>query len=126
MNYTFQFGPVFQAWPLLLHGTWMTIQLSGLAMLFGLAVAVLCAWGKTSGPAPLRALIQVYIELIRNTPFPPWLLVVARAGRERGLSLASLATVLRADPLQLEPVVDLLEGIDWRAPIRTQRPELAG
>jgi polar amino acid transport system permease protein len=69
MNYTFQFGPVFQAWPLLLHGTWMTIQLSGLAMLFGLAVAVLCAWGKTSGPAPLRALIQVYIELIRNTPF---------------------------------------------------------
>ena len=69
MNYTFQFGPVFQAWPLLLHGTWMTIQLSGLAMLFGLAVAVLCAWGKTSGPAPARALIQVYIELIRNTPF---------------------------------------------------------
>ncbi|MGX5658379.1 amino acid ABC transporter permease [Castellaniella ginsengisoli] len=69
MNYTFQFGPVFQAWPLLLHGTWMTIQLSGLAMLFGLAVAVLCAWGKTSGSKPLRALIQVYIELIRNTPF---------------------------------------------------------
>jgi membrane protein len=43
------------------------------------------------------------------------LLAAARAGRERGLSLAALSTVLRADPLQLEPVVDLLESIDWVA-----------
>jgi polar amino acid transport system permease protein len=69
VNYDFQFGPVFEAWPLLLHGTWMTIQLSFLAMLIGLLVAVLCAWGKTAGPSPLRWLINVYIEIIRNTPF---------------------------------------------------------
>ncbi|MBF6617083.1 amino acid ABC transporter permease [Pollutimonas thiosulfatoxidans] len=69
MNYSFQFGPVFDAWPLLLHGTWMTIQLSFLAMLLGLMVAILCAWGKTSGPAPVRWLINIYIEIIRNTPF---------------------------------------------------------
>ncbi len=69
MNYSFQFGPVFEAWPLLLHGTWMTIQLSFLAMVLGSAVAVLCAWGKTAGPAPLRWLINAYIEVIRNTPF---------------------------------------------------------
>lgn len=69
MNYSFQFGPVFQAWPLLLEGTWITLQLSFLAMLFGLMVAIFCAWGKTSGPAPLRWLINAYIELIRNTPF---------------------------------------------------------
>ncbi len=69
MNYSFQFGPVFDAWPLLLHGTWMTIQLSFLAMLLGLLLAILCAWGKTSGPAPARWLINIYIEVIRNTPF---------------------------------------------------------
>lgn len=69
MNYTFQFGDVFAAWPLLLKGTWSTIQLSLLAMLIGLVVAILCAWGKTSGPKPLRLLINAYIELIRNTPF---------------------------------------------------------
>ncbi len=40
-----------------------------MAMLFGLIVAVVCAWGKTGGPAPLRWLINAYIELIRNTPF---------------------------------------------------------
>ncbi len=69
MNYTFQFGEVFAAWPLLLKGTWTTIQLSFLAMVLGLVVAVLCAWGKTSGPRPLRFVINAYIELIRNTPF---------------------------------------------------------
>ena len=69
MHYTFQFGDVFAAWPLLLRGTWSTIELSILAMLIGLVVAVLCAWGKTAGPAPLRWLINAYIELIRNTPF---------------------------------------------------------
>ena len=69
MNYTFQFNQVLAAWPQLLQGTWVTIQLSFLAMAMGLAVAIVCAWGKTSGPAPLRFVINAYIELIRNTPF---------------------------------------------------------
>ncbi|KAF1019538.1 MAG: Glutamine transport system permease protein GlnP [Paracidovorax wautersii] len=69
MNYQFQFGDVFAAWPLLLQGTRVTIELSLSAMALGLVVAILCAWGKTAGPAPLRGLIQAYIELIRNTPF---------------------------------------------------------
>lgn len=43
------------------------------------------------------------------------LLAAARAGSAHGLSLAALARVLRADPLQLEPVVEMLEGIDWVA-----------
>ena len=69
MNYTFQFDDVFAAWPQLINGTLSTIELSMLAMLIGLMVAVLCAWGKTGGPWPLRWLIDAYIELIRNTPF---------------------------------------------------------
>lgn len=69
MNYTFQFDAVFAAWPLLVKGTWITIQLSLLAMLLGLLVAIACAWGKTAGPRPLRWAINAYIELIRNTPF---------------------------------------------------------
>lgn len=69
MNYTFQFDQVLAAWPQLLQGTWVTIQLSFLAMIIGLAVAIVCAWGKTSGPVPLRFVINAYIELIRNTPF---------------------------------------------------------
>ena len=69
MNYTFQFGDVFAAWPLLAKGTWITIQLSMMAMLLGLMVAIVFAWGKTAGPAWLRFIINAYIEVIRNTPF---------------------------------------------------------
>jgi polar amino acid transport system permease protein len=69
VNYQFQFADVFAAWPLLLQGTWTTIQLSLTATLLGLIVAIVCAWGKTSGPGPLRWVINAYIEVIRNTPF---------------------------------------------------------
>ena len=37
----------------------------------------------------------------------------AQRGPERGLSLIALGTQLRADPLQLEPVVELLAELDW-------------
>jgi polar amino acid transport system permease protein len=69
VNYHFQFEDVFAAWPLLLKGTWITIQLSLSAMLIGLLVAIGCAWAKTSGPAVLRWAVNAYIEVIRNTPF---------------------------------------------------------
>src|SRR5690348_5251977 len=69
MTYTFQFDDVFASMGDLLDGAWMTIQLSGTAMLLGLAVAIVCALGKTSGPRPVRWVINGYIELIRNTPF---------------------------------------------------------
>jgi membrane protein len=41
------------------------------------------------------------------------LLEAARQAPQRGLSLAALGEALRADPLQLEPVVDLLAEMDW-------------
>jgi len=69
LNYDFQFGAVFDAWPLLLQGTWTTIQLSLSATVLGLLVAIFGAWAKHSGSAPLRWLVNAYIELIRNTPF---------------------------------------------------------
>jgi polar amino acid transport system permease protein len=69
LNYTFQFDAVLAAWPLLLKGTWITIQLSLTATVLGLAVAILCAWIKTSGPKALRFIVNAYIEVVRNTPF---------------------------------------------------------
>src|SRR5208282_94801 len=69
MNYVFQFGDVWAAWPDLLWGCWLTIQLSAVSMLLGLCVAVLGALGKTMGPKPVRWLIDAYVEVIRNTPF---------------------------------------------------------
>ena len=69
MNYVFQFNVVWEHFPELLNGALLTIQLSATAMALGLCLAVLCAYGKSAGPRPVRALIGAYVELIRNTPF---------------------------------------------------------
>ncbi|RNF33292.1 amino acid ABC transporter permease [Paracoccus methylarcula] len=67
--YQFNFQPVFDNLDLLLYGAWLTVRLSLMAMILGLIVSVLGAVAKTSGIRPLRWLIDVYVEVIRNTPF---------------------------------------------------------
>jgi polar amino acid transport system permease protein len=67
VNYVFQV--VWDHVPELLTGAFLTIQLSAMAMALGLGVAILCAYGKSAGPEPVRWLVTGYVELIRNTPF---------------------------------------------------------
>jgi polar amino acid transport system permease protein len=69
MSFSLRFGPVFEAWRELLAGIWLTLQLSASAMVIGLAVAIVCAWLKLYGPRPARWAVNLYVEVIRNTPF---------------------------------------------------------
>lgn len=69
MTYVFQFGIVFDRFSELLEGALLTIRLSALAMVFGLALAIVCAFIRTAGPKPLRWIVAVYVEAMRNTPF---------------------------------------------------------
>jgi len=52
-----------------LAGAWLTIKLSASALALGLCLAVICAYGKSAGPSPVRWLVSGYMEVIRNTPF---------------------------------------------------------
>jgi polar amino acid transport system permease protein len=63
------FDPVLAAYDQLLAGAALTLRLTFLAVIFGMAIAILCAWGKTHGPKWLRPVVDFYVELIRNTPF---------------------------------------------------------
>lgn len=65
----FDFGAVLVDWPLLLRGAGMTVLLTAVSAILGLALGVACAWARLNGAAPLRWLATSYIELIRNTPF---------------------------------------------------------
>jgi polar amino acid transport system permease protein len=67
--YSFKFAPVFANFGRLLEGAAVTLELSCGAMLLGLVISILCASAKTSHIAPLRGIISVYVEAIRNTPF---------------------------------------------------------
>lgn len=65
----FDFGAVLAEWPLLARGVAWTVGLTAVSTLIGLALGIFCAWARSQGPAPLRAVVGVYVELIRNTPF---------------------------------------------------------
>lgn len=67
--YRFDFAPVLAHMDILLAGAWVTLQYSFIAMLLGGIVSIVCAIAKTSGPRPVRWVVDAYIEIIRNTPF---------------------------------------------------------
>lgn len=69
MTYVFQFGIVFDRFHELLQGAWLTVQLSAVSMVFGLSLAIVCAFLRTAGPRPVRWIVAAYVEMMRNTPF---------------------------------------------------------
>lgn len=69
MRIDLDFAAVLSQWPLLLQGLAWTVGLTAIATVLGLIVAVLCAWARTYGNAPLRWVVGSYVEVIRNTPF---------------------------------------------------------
>lgn len=69
MSISFDFAAVLAEWPLLAKGVAVTLALTAASATLGMLLGVACAWGRHEGPAWLRALVGVYVELIRNTPF---------------------------------------------------------
>lgn len=57
-----------QALPLLLRGARLTFSLMLLALAIGAPLGLLIALGRVSGFAPLKALMTVYVEVVRGTP----------------------------------------------------------
>jgi len=68
MNYTFDFAPVFTAWPSLLDGVIGTLKMSSLSMIFGLSLGIVFMMMRMSKQPALKAIAVGYIEMIRNTP----------------------------------------------------------
>ncbi len=99
--YVLQFGPVFAGLPDLLRGALLTIELSLGAMLFGLVVAIACAFAKSSGQRPLRWLVNLYVEAIRNTPFLVQLFIIYFALPPLGLRLDANTAALLAMVINL-------------------------
>ena len=96
MTYVFQFSVVWQELDKLLLGAWLTVRLSAIAMALGLTVGILCALGKASRSRLLRALIQGYVEAIRNTPFLVQLLLIYLGLPSLGLRLTPEQAALLA------------------------------
>jgi polar amino acid transport system permease protein len=69
MNYAFDYGWLFEYWPVLAKGLAVTVELTLVGGVLGVALGVACAWARALGPSWLRPFVAAYVELIRNTPF---------------------------------------------------------
>jgi polar amino acid transport system permease protein len=63
------FAAVLVEWPALLKGAALTIALTSVAAVLGVALGIVCAWARAYGSTPAKWLVGSYVELIRNTPF---------------------------------------------------------
>ncbi len=68
MEYEFYWNIVFQKMPQLLHGAFVTLHLSVLAMLIGIVIAVLLAIAKMSKSKIYSLPATIWVEIARNTP----------------------------------------------------------
>jgi polar amino acid transport system permease protein len=96
VHYVFHFNVVWDHWRELAEGAWLTIRLSGLAMIIGLAVATICAYGKAAGPSAVRWVVATYVEVIRNTPFLVQIFIVYFSLPAMGVSMDANQAALAA------------------------------
>ena len=89
MSYNFNFRDVFNNFDVLLEGVGLTLELSAITMVLGLALGVVMALLKTWGPWPLRWLASAYVEVIRNTPLLVQLFIVFFGLPSLGLRLSA-------------------------------------
>jgi polar amino acid transport system permease protein len=93
-SYVFQFGIVWDHWPRLLDGAWLTLWLSGAAIGIGMVLSVLLAFGRRDGPRWVRAAVGAYVEAIRNTPFLVQLFLLYFSLPALGLRLDAMEAAL--------------------------------
>jgi len=94
---TFFNWPVFRdALPLLLQGLWTTVLLGAVSILLGFVGGLLLALLRLYGPAWLRTLTRIYIDVFRSIPLLVLLVLVYYALPFVGLRLTSFAAATAA------------------------------
>jgi polar amino acid transport system permease protein len=76
MKYTFNFRDIWAQWEFIAQGIAVTLVLTIVTMVVGLAIGALGAAARVYGRPWLRALIVGYVEVIRNTPLIVQLFIV--------------------------------------------------
>ncbi len=68
MNYTFHWRQAFEAFPRMLGGVAVTLEIAILSMLLGTCLAIMLALSASTTWRWLKAIASLWVELARNTP----------------------------------------------------------
>ncbi|AIX74730.1 MAG: amino acid ABC transporter permease [Mixta calida] len=96
MSGQLNFSALWPYWPQLLAGAWVTIQLTVLATLGGVALGIFGAALRSGKPNWLSRIWGGYVELIRNTPFVVQLFFIVFGLPATGLKLTAGEAALLA------------------------------
>lgn len=101
MTYQLNFSALWPYWPDLLSGLLITIELTVMATMGGMALgivgaAIRCSDNKASGSVILRHIWGGYVEIVRNTPFVVQLFFIVFGLPALGLKLSAGQAALLA------------------------------
>lgn len=101
MTYKFDFGALLPYWQQFAEGCWLSLRLSAISIVIGLAIGLLAVVCKRSALKPISLAAQTYIEVIRNTPFLVQVLFIFFGLPTAGVSLTPTVAAVLALSLNL-------------------------
>ncbi|MBS7698709.1 MULTISPECIES: amino acid ABC transporter permease [unclassified Chelatococcus] len=101
MQYQFQFNSVLAESGFILQGILLTIYLSVGAIVLGSILAILFSAARSNGPRWMGIVVDVYVELLRNTPFLVQLFIIFFGLPAMGVRLTATQAALLAMTLNL-------------------------
>ena len=96
-----QFNVILQYHDELLHGLWLTIQISVVSIVLGTALGILAATARQMGGRPTRLIVDSYVEIIRNTPFLVQLFIIFFGFPAIGMRIGATSAALIAMTINL-------------------------
>ena len=94
MKYSLDFSPLLPYWPVFLDGAWLTLRMTAVAVLVGVCIGTLVAFGKRGSNKPLARVCSAYIEIVRNTPFIVQLFLLYFGLASFGFHMATFAAAV--------------------------------
>lgn len=101
MTYTFDFGALLPYWEAFLRGCALTLGLSAVSTVLGLAIGLMTVLAKRSRYKALRGTGTAYVEVIRNTPFLVQVFFIYFGMPSLGLQLQPWSAAIAALSLNL-------------------------
>jgi polar amino acid transport system permease protein len=85
-----------RAWPMLMKGLWITLQLGTASIIAGLVLGLFLAMMRMYSVTPLRLVARVYIDVFRSIPLLVLLIVVYYALPFVGIRLSPFGSAMAA------------------------------